>query len=86
MTRLFAAFGRPVLGALASLGRVAIYAGHTFAAALRPPFYGREFLSALMQVGWLSLPVVGLTAIFTGGAELACAAADRPSCNHAQAG
>jgi phospholipid/cholesterol/gamma-HCH transport system permease protein len=68
MTRFFAALGRPVLGALASLGRVAIYAGRTFAAALRPPFYAREFLSALMQVGWLSLPVVGLTSIFTGGA------------------
>ena len=35
---------------------------------LRPPFYGREFLNALLQIGWLSLPVVGLTAVFTGGA------------------
>lgn len=68
MTRLFAAIGRPVLAALASLGRVVLYAGRTIAEALRPPFYLREFLSALMQVGWLSLPVVGLTSIFTGGA------------------
>ena len=63
-----AALGRPVLAGLASLGRVAIYAGQTIAHALRPPFYAREFLSALLHVGWLSLPVVGLTAIFTGGA------------------
>jgi phospholipid/cholesterol/gamma-HCH transport system permease protein len=63
-----AGLGRPVLAALASLGRIAIYAGQTVAAALRPPFYLREFLAALMQVGWLSLPVVGLTALFTGGA------------------
>jgi phospholipid/cholesterol/gamma-HCH transport system permease protein len=63
-----AGIGRPVLGALASLGRIAIYAGQTIAAALRPTFYFREFLAALMQVGWLSLPVVGLTALFTGGA------------------
>ena len=34
----------------------------------RPPFYVREFLQALIQIGWLSLPVVGLTAFFTGGA------------------
>lgn len=68
MTRLLAAFGRPVLGALAALGRVAIYAGQTLGHVLRPPFYGREFLQALVNVGWLSLPVVGLTAIFTGGA------------------
>jgi phospholipid/cholesterol/gamma-HCH transport system permease protein len=63
-----AGIGRPVLAALASLGRIAIYAAQTIAAALRPPFYFGEFLSALMQVGWLSLPVVGLTALFTGGA------------------
>lgn len=68
MTGFLAALGRPVLAALASLGQVAIYAGQTLGHILRPPFYAREFLSALMQVGWLSLPVVGLTAIFTGGA------------------
>ncbi|MBP9951838.1 MAG: ABC transporter permease [Cypionkella sp.] len=45
-----------------------IYAGQVLSHLFRPPFYGREALSALMQVGWHSLPVVGLTAIFTGGA------------------
>ncbi len=63
-----AGVGRPVLAAMASLGRIVIYAGQTIAAALRPPFYPREFANALLQVGWLSLPVVGLTALFTGGA------------------
>ncbi|MBL9054851.1 MAG: ABC transporter permease [Rhodobacteraceae bacterium] len=63
-----AALGRPVLAALAALGRVSRYAGQALAHLLRPPFYGREFLHALVQIGWLSLPVVGLTAIFTGGA------------------
>jgi phospholipid/cholesterol/gamma-HCH transport system permease protein len=63
-----AGLGRPVLAALASLGRIAIYAAQTVGHMLRPPFYLREFLSALLQVGWLSLPVVGLTALFTGGA------------------
>lgn len=68
MTGFLAALGRPVLAALAALGRIVLYAGQTLGAALRPPFYLREFLAALMQVGWLSLPVVGLTSIFTGGA------------------
>jgi phospholipid/cholesterol/gamma-HCH transport system permease protein len=67
-TALLAGIGRPTLGALAALGRIVLYAGATLAAALRPPFYPREFLSSLLQVGWLSLPVVGLTSIFTGGA------------------
>ncbi|SNT72567.1 MlaE family ABC transporter permease [Paracoccus seriniphilus] len=32
------------------------------------PFYLRVFLTQLLQIGWLSLPVVGLTALFTGAA------------------
>jgi phospholipid/cholesterol/gamma-HCH transport system permease protein len=34
----------------------------------RPPFYPRELAQQLLHIGWLSLPVVGLTALFTGGA------------------
>jgi len=68
VTGALAALGRPVLSALAAFGRVAIYAAQTISHLVRPPFYTREFLSALLHVGWLSLPVVGLTAIFTGGA------------------
>lgn len=65
---ILAALGRSVLSACASLGRIALYAASALSHLLRPPFYSREFLTALLQVGWLSLPVVGLTAIFTGGA------------------
>jgi phospholipid/cholesterol/gamma-HCH transport system permease protein len=53
---------------LASFGRVAIFAANVVSHILRPPFYPREFLQALMQIGWFSLPVVGMTALFTGGA------------------
>src|SRR5210317_1331642 len=60
--------GAAVLGALAAVGRVVIFALNTVSHLLRPPFYWREFLAALVQIGWLSLPVVGLTAFFTGGA------------------
>jgi phospholipid/cholesterol/gamma-HCH transport system permease protein len=63
-----AGIGRPVLAALATMGRVAIFAGAVVSHLFRPPFYPREFLAALMQIGWFSLPVVGLTAVFTGGA------------------
>ena len=65
---LLARLGRGVLGGLAAVGRVAIYTGQVVSHLLRPPFYPREFLQQLVQVGWLSLPVVGLTALFTGGA------------------
>ncbi|NCU20584.1 hypothetical protein EOM89_07570 [Candidatus Falkowbacteria bacterium] len=57
-----------VLAALAATGRLALFAGRTLGHLLTPPFYLREFLHACLQIGWLSLPVVGLTAIFTGAA------------------
>jgi phospholipid/cholesterol/gamma-HCH transport system permease protein len=63
-----AAIGRVVLQALAAVGRVAIFAGQILSHLVRPPFYPREFGHALLQIGWFSLPVVGLTALFTGGA------------------
>ena len=63
-----AALGASVLAALAGIGRVALFALSVVSQLFRPPFYPREFLQALIQIGWLSLPVVGLTAVFTGGA------------------
>ncbi len=63
-----ALIGRSVLTLLASVGRISLYMLDAFSHMLRPPFYPREFLNALLNIGWLSLPVVGLTAIFTGGA------------------
>jgi phospholipid/cholesterol/gamma-HCH transport system permease protein len=62
------AVGRPALEALAAIGRVALFAGSVLGHMLRPPFYPREFFVQLLQIGWLSLPVVGLTTLFTGGA------------------
>ena len=63
-----ATIGRSVMRLLTGVGRVSIYAGATVSHLFRPPIYPREFLIQLMQIGFLSLPVVGLTALFTGGA------------------
>jgi phospholipid/cholesterol/gamma-HCH transport system permease protein len=68
MIRLLAGLGALVLGGLAALGRLAIFTAEAVSHLLRPPFYAREFGHALMQIGYFSLPVVGLTAFFTGGA------------------
>lgn len=53
---------------LAAIGRVTLFALDTLRKLVSPPFYAREFALSLVQIGWLSLPVVGLTAFFTGGA------------------
>ncbi len=62
------ALGRQVLELLAVLGRFVLFTTDTVSHMVRPPFFFREIGVALFQIGWLSLPVVGLTAIFTGGA------------------
>ena len=67
-TGFLAAIGRPVLAFLAAIGRVAMFGAETIGHLVRPPFYFREFGQALLQIGWFSLPVVGMTALFTGGA------------------
>ncbi len=66
--RFLAAIGAATLAFLAAIGRIAIFAGQTLSHLIRPPFYFKEFGQQLLQVGYFSLPVVGLTTIFTGGA------------------
>jgi phospholipid/cholesterol/gamma-HCH transport system permease protein len=68
LTGALAGLGRAVLGMLAAIGRLTLFALDAISHILRPPFYPREFALALLNIGWFSLPVVGLTAIFTGGA------------------
>jgi phospholipid/cholesterol/gamma-HCH transport system permease protein len=68
LTAPIAALGANVLAALAMVGRITLYAIETVSHLFRPPFYGREFMHALLHIGWLSLPVVGMTTLFTGGA------------------
>ncbi len=68
IAHVLAQIGRPVLAVLAAFGRVTLFAFDTIRHLLSPPFYRREFAVALVQIGWFSLPVVGLTAFFTGGA------------------
>ena len=68
MISSLASLGASGLGLLAAIGHLAIFIGQTISHLVRPPFYGREFGTALLQTGYFSLPVVGLTAFFTGGA------------------
>jgi phospholipid/cholesterol/gamma-HCH transport system permease protein len=66
--KVLAAIGRSVITLLASIGRVSLFTGAAASHMLRPPFYVKEFGQALLFIGYFSLPVVGLTALFTGGA------------------
>jgi phospholipid/cholesterol/gamma-HCH transport system permease protein len=61
-----AAIGRTFLGFLAAVGRIALFAGNGLVQCVRPPLYPRLFLRQIVDIGYYSLPVVGLTALFTG--------------------
>ena len=62
----FAAIGRASMAAFSEIGRLAIFTGRVLLACLTPPIYLREFFSQCMKVGFFSLPVVGMTAVFIG--------------------
>src|ERR1700761_5403988 len=62
-----ASIGRAVLTVLAHIGRLASFTGQALAAVVSPPLYTRLILGQMVRIGYFSLPVVGLTAFFTGG-------------------
>lgn len=63
-----AAVGRVSMGLCATIGRFFIFVAEALTHLVRPPFYFREFGQSIISIGYFSLPVVGLTALFTGGA------------------
>ncbi len=64
----FAVIGAIILHFLRSIGDVSVFALRSILACFTLPFYFRAFGSALMRIGFTALPVIGLTAIFTGAA------------------
>jgi phospholipid/cholesterol/gamma-HCH transport system permease protein len=63
---IFAVVGRSFLGFLATIGNIAVFTGKTVFHIFAPPFYFRILWRQIVSVGYYSLPVVGLTALFTG--------------------
>ena len=62
------AVGRASLGALAYIGRAALFALRGAAIIFAPPWFPGQTGRQLVAIGFYSLPVVGLTAVFTGAA------------------
>jgi len=65
---IFAATGRLTLDAVGEIGSMSTFALRGGSGWLVGPFYWRAFFGAFARIGYASLPVVGLTAIFTGAA------------------
>ena len=61
-----AVIGRVFLNFLASVGDLTLFAGRAVLHGASGPYYPRMILRQMVDIGYYSLPVVGLTAIFTG--------------------
>ncbi|NQV47773.1 MAG: ABC transporter permease [Rhodospirillaceae bacterium] len=58
--------GRMLLTFLATAGRLTLFTADAVSHVFRPPFYLRILGRQMIDIGYYSLPVVGLTAIFAG--------------------
>lgn len=58
--------GRTFLDGLSAIGRLALFTLRALMLSVRPPYYPRLILRQMVEIGYYSLPVVGMTAVFTG--------------------
>ncbi len=63
-----AIIGRSTMAALRQVGHLARFTWTALRHTFTPPFYPRLLLEQFMRIGFYSLPVVGMTAVFTGAA------------------
>ena len=59
--------GRFTLGFFRETGKLSVFTGDSVSGVVRPPLYWFLISQQMMRIGFYSLPVVGLTAFFTGG-------------------
>jgi phospholipid/cholesterol/gamma-HCH transport system permease protein len=63
---VLAAVGRATLALLSTVGAVVLFALGALASGLTGRLYWRQLGRQMLEMGYFSLPVVGLTAVFTG--------------------
>lgn len=63
-----AVIGRYAIAGLAEVGRVILFTLSAMKHCVTPPVYVGHIFRQMLHIGYFSLPVVGLTAIFTGAA------------------
>ncbi len=68
MINPFAPIGRGTIALFAEIGRFSAFVGRAIAACFSPPVFIGQFARQCAQIGYFSLPVVGITAVFIGAA------------------
>jgi phospholipid/cholesterol/gamma-HCH transport system permease protein len=66
MLNFIANIGKASLNFLASIGRLTLFAAAAIRWTIFPPYYGKQLLRQMLDIGFYSLPVVGLTTLFSG--------------------
>ncbi len=66
MTEFFASIGRFFLNLCTGIGRFVIFTADSVRCLFTPPYFFSVWLSQFYRIGWLSLPLIALTALFTG--------------------
>ncbi|HBC09277.1 MAG TPA: ABC transporter permease [Rhodospirillaceae bacterium] len=64
--KILQAIGRVFLAFLGAAGRLIMFATTAVTHCFLPPYYPRIMIRQMIEIGYFSLPVVGLTAIFAG--------------------
>ncbi len=64
---ILAPIGRAFLTLLSQIGRLSLFTADAVTSFVRPPIYWQLIVQQMLRIGYFSLPVVGLTAFFTGG-------------------
>ncbi len=60
------AIGHSITGFFQSIGVISLFCGQALFHSIVPPWYPRLLIRQIIDIGYYSLPVVGMTALFTG--------------------
>jgi phospholipid/cholesterol/gamma-HCH transport system permease protein len=66
LSKPLVALGECTVSALVEIGRVFIFSGNGIRSCFVSPFYFKEIFHQIITIGFYSLPIVGLTALFAG--------------------
>ena len=58
--------GKLFINFLSATGNIFLFLCKSIWVGIRPPYYWKQILLQAIQIGYFSLPVVGMTALFTG--------------------
>ncbi len=66
MLKAIATLGEYTLASLSEIGRVFIFISRGARSCFLPPFFFKETFRQMIAIGFYSLPIIGLTAVFAG--------------------